>query len=157
MIITGADGSELEILISGYEFPDIKGKEHDLNWLRVHGRVKSARLCWEFRGPWLLTWEIISLAKWLKAVAEDGASVKKLRFTEPCLRCRLAGKSANRATVKVCFSHEAMPSRIEGNNVWIALEITDDELIRASASLLSELGRFPMRSTGQLSGPQPLS
>jgi len=157
MIMTSADGSELETGISGYEFPDNTGKEHDLNRLNVHGRVKSARLCWEFCGPWLLTWEIVSLAKWLKAVAEDGASVKTLRFTEPCLRCRLARKSGNLATVKVCFSHEAKPSRMEGNNVWLALEVTDDELIRASASLLSELSRFPVRSAGQLSGPQPLS
>ncbi|MGV8121231.1 MAG: hypothetical protein AB2L14_15835 [Candidatus Xenobiia bacterium LiM19] len=155
MIIQSVDGSELEIIITGYEFSTLMKNEYDSNWLRVHGRVKSSRLSWEFIGPWFLTWEVLSLAKWLRAIAGGGTSLKNLRFIEPCLRFKLAKRLENQAILKTCFSQEGKPSSAEANNVWLDLVVTDAELIQASDSLLSELNIFPMRSARERSLPQP--
>jgi hypothetical protein len=160
MIVKSVDGSELEIRILGYEYPDTRNSTYDSNWLRVYVRVKSPRFSWKFMGPYLLTWEIFSIAKWLKALVGHDILNRKQEFIEPNLRFRLKKKSNNYKIVRICFSHEGRPPHTTSpealkKNFQIDFTIDDTELKSASGELLAELNVFPMRSTDKRQMSQP--
>jgi hypothetical protein len=152
MILKSSDNSEIELKIINYEFEKIQKDLHSTNFLRIHVIVKSLHFSWEFKGPYLLTWEILSIAKWLKAIANNDTSTRKKEFIEHNLRFRLVKKSKSLKTIRVYFSQEGRPPDMVSRpaikkNFWLDFTITDAVLISASDSLLSELNSFPIRNS----------
>jgi hypothetical protein len=148
MILKSIDNSELELKIVGYEFQEIQKDKHSSNFLRIYTKVSSFHWSWEFIAPCLLTWEIFSLAKWLKSIVNNKILSRKKEFIEPNLRLRLVKKMKNLKKIRVYFSHESRPPSVTPaikKNFWIDFTISDADLISASDSLFSELDLFPIR------------
>jgi hypothetical protein len=87
-----------DVLVSlspaGYEFPDRRmGDWHDLNWLRIAGKVETPDGSWSFNDPCMLTTEAAQLGAWLREAADGkvqptranaaGEIYPSCDFTEP--------------------------------------------------------------------------
>jgi len=160
MIAKSIDGSELEIRILSYEFEEIKEDIHSSNFLMIYVRVKSPRASWDFTGAYLLTWEIFSIAEWLKALANNDTSKNKQDFIERNLRFRLVNKLERHTNIRVYFYQEGRPPQVTINGALkkrfpIDFTFADAELVLASDLMLAELNMFPMRRTDKRIMPQP--
>jgi hypothetical protein len=57
MILKTIDGSEFELQIAGYQFPEIQDDEWDSNWLMIRVMFYSETHKWEAVDPCLDTYE----------------------------------------------------------------------------------------------------
>src|SRR5437016_14442085 len=83
MLLRGRDGSELQLDVVGYQFPDIEADPWDSNSLLVAVRVVSAQGTWEAVDPCLTTWDAARLCRWLAVLAAGAASTARQAVNEP--------------------------------------------------------------------------
>ncbi len=151
MLLEDANGSELELNIIGYEFPDAVPKpgemDYDANWLFIAIKVKSPQGSWEDRDPCLLTWEADQLAKWLEGMSKDLPFVSYQTFMEPNLDFRIVEHTDDRFVVRVGFGLEFRPpwNDTYRGEVEVDLHVSREDVRRAAHDLLIQLHRFPPR------------
>lgn len=68
MLLKGADGSEIDLRLTRYQFPEITDEKWDANWLMIALRVQAPQGSWHTVDPALLTWEVQELADWFEAL-----------------------------------------------------------------------------------------
>src|SRR5262249_16252489 len=78
-----------ELLIVGYQFPELADAAYDSNWLNVNIGVKHPEGEWSAVDPALLTYEVNELADWLRAVGAGRREIREMSFLEPCLSFRV--------------------------------------------------------------------
>jgi hypothetical protein len=68
-VFIGSNGT-LRLTIEQYQFPALVEDDWDSNWLIVAGAVTIDSRKWNFKDPFLLTFEVEQLVDWLELVAK---------------------------------------------------------------------------------------
>jgi hypothetical protein len=152
MRLRGRDGSELELDVVGYQFPDVEADPWDSNSLLVAVRVVSKLGAWEAVDPCLTTWEAAHLVRWLVALASGDAGAVRQAYTEPNVRIAVDGLSADFefARLHACFELETRPPWLPGpaagrDTLCVDLDLPRAALRDAAVDLARQLQRFPQR------------
>jgi len=152
MLLRGRDGSELELDVLGYQFPNVEADPWDSNSLLVALRVVSAQGTWEAVDPCLTTWEAARLCRWLALLSAGDASAVRQAFNEPNVRVSVNGLAPDfsRARVHACFELETRPPWLPGpaagrDTLCVDLDLPRAELREAAVDLARQLRRFPLR------------
>lgn len=144
MFLRGQEGNELELVVVGYQFPDDDRDPWDSNSLLVSVRVLAPEGSWDVVDPCLTTWEARSLVSWLVHAA---ATATPMTFSEPNLT--MTARAGVRVDLGACFALERRPpwARMAAgsDNLCVDLDVERVDLVRAAASLLEDLARFPQR------------
>ena len=153
MLLRGRQGTELELGIVGYEFPEERFDPWDSNSLLILVRVVSPDGTWEVIDPCLTTWEAEHVIRWLAALAQraDLLAGRPIGLAEPNLTVTghpIRGEP-ERVDVRACFALELRPpwakSVAGAANLCVDLDVSRDELATAARQLRADLGRFPQR------------
>ncbi len=153
MLLRGRQGTELELGVVGYEFPDARFDPWDSNSLLILVRVVSPDGTWEVIDPCLTTWEVDHLVRWLAALAHraDLLAGRPLALNEPnvALTARSIPREPDRVDVRACFALELRPPWIKSvagtSNLCVDLDVSREELSTAALQLGADLRRFPQR------------
>lgn len=151
MLLRGRQGTELALSIVDYQFPENFADPWDSNWLLVSVRVVAPQGTWEVDDPCLTTWEAQHLVRWLVAVAARPSTPGRILFTEPNVTvwATLPPAVPDRAHLRACFALELRPpwlgSAAGSGDLCVELDVSRTDLVRAAASLRSDLDRFPQR------------
>jgi hypothetical protein len=151
MILKNTNGNQLAITIGGYEFPAIKDKKHDANWLLIDTEAAIGGRFWRARYPCLLTREVAGLADWFEAIGDGVEWRAELGFTEPNLHFSI-GRENGAIRLQAHFELENRPSwaprRGIRRDLWVELLVTPDDLRSAASSLRENLAKYPYRGVG---------
>ncbi|MFN2502918.1 MAG: hypothetical protein ABR540_01565 [Acidimicrobiales bacterium] len=153
MLLRGRQGTELELGVVGYEYPDERFDPWDSNWLLVSVRVLSPEGSWEVVDPCLTTWEGERLARLLTALGRraDLVAGRPLGLSEPNLTItgRPVRGQPDRVDVRACFALELRPPWLKtvsgSGNLCVDLDVGRPDLARAAGDLRADLARFPQR------------
>ncbi len=151
MLLRGRQGTELALSIVDYQFPDEQADPWDSNWLLVSLRVVAPQGSWEVVDPCLTTWEAEHLVRWLVAVAARPPATGRVSFSEPNVSvwAALPPTAPDRAQLWACFALELRPPWLSAaagsRDLCVDLDVTRIDLVKAAASLRSDLERFPQR------------
>jgi len=151
MLLRGREGNELELGLVGYQFPDEERDPWDSNWLLVSVRVLAPEGSWEVVDPCLTTWEAKRLVSYLIHAAAQAPAAVPMTFTEPNLTVTARSRTSApmRVHLRACFALELRPPwarmAASSNNLCVDLDVERGDLVRAAASLLSDLVAFPQR------------
>lgn len=132
----------------GYQFPAIG----DDNWLMIWMRVDSPEGTWSLIDPMLETRDLPLIADWLESIAFGESVSRQLRFTEPHLVFQLVRRRPNGARLWVIFDQEARPpwapglTSREGEEPFITLELSGEELRDAAKSMRATAAEWPWRA-----------
>ncbi len=151
MLLRGAEGNELELSITGYQFPDDERDPWDSNSLLVAVRVLAPERSWSVVDPCLTTWEAKRLVAWLVHAAGREPSPAPITYSEPnvTVTARSVAGAAHRVRVRASFALELRPpwahTAAGSDHLVVDLEVGRGDLARAAASLLEDLAEFPQR------------
>jgi hypothetical protein len=141
MRLKGESGRAFELVISGYEHPDVTEDWWDSNWLVVAGQVSGGDETWRFVDPCVTTFELAGLADWLE---ELDARPTELRFTEPDLAFGYVPWPA--PTLQVRFAREAAPPSAAGSEgVTVEFPLSPGHGRAVAAELRRALADYPIR------------
>lgn len=149
MVLHGRNGEEFSLRIIDYEFPDIKNDEWDSNWLLIETKVTLDGESWLMTDPCLLTWEVMWLANWLKAISHEDLAIEEVGFLEPNLYCKLVDYNKNRVVIRVFFELENKPKWVEatgGDEVSIDLCLSPKEVCDWVNDITRQRDSFPPRA-----------
>jgi len=147
MKLIGENGATFDLMIEGYQFPEITTDDWDSNWLMVCGQVKHPQGAWNFCDPCLTTFELEQLAEWFDGVAKGNVDSDNGYFTEPNLHFEYVTMPIS--AIQVTFAHESAPpwlgreERFDGAIIRFPLTLNDSGA--ASRSLRAILSKFPAR------------
>ena len=146
-----AGNNEISISLSpiGYQFPDMKvGDWHDLNWLRIAGKVEAPDGSWSFNDPCMLTTEAARLGEWLREAADGkvqptapnatGEIYPSCDFTEPNVAFGVEVREAGDVILRVHFSLESAPpwsgdeQRVVSHQVFVRCWLSEESLRRSA-------------------------
>jgi hypothetical protein len=132
----------------GYQFPELEHAHYDSNWLNVKIVVSQGRSKWSAVDPALLTYEVQSLADWLKELSTGKYARRHLWFTEPCISFHLLPSEGEPDRLVIEFSHEFRPPRANDPDVdhHIAFPLASIDLINAAQQLENQLHQYPQRA-----------
>jgi hypothetical protein len=153
VLLRGRQGTELELGIVGYEFPDERFDPWDSNSLLILVRVVSPDGTWEVIDPCLTTWEADHVIQLLAALAHraDLVAGRPLGLAEPNLTVttRPIPGDPGRVEVRACFALELRPPWVKSvagaANLCVDLDVSREDLATAARQLRADLGRFPQR------------
>ena len=148
MLLRGRDGSELELHVLGYQFPDTVDDPWEANRLLVALRVVAPAGSWEVADPCLTTYEGEEVAGWLAAVGA-GAPLRRLALSEPNVSVRLAAARPGSVTLAFDFELEERPPwgpTSGAHRLGVEVTVGGWEVATAAADLAQELSRFPSRA-----------
>ncbi len=155
MLLKDSEGSEFELIVIGYGFPQIINDYYDSNSMNIRIRVRNSRGPWDRTGHFLNAFELRQLAIWLDAVAVEAPMINRetlrevgrnppkgfpnlrlfdsLEFTEPNLRFVLVERETDSTIIRVFFELEARPPWAPANfvgleDVWVNLHVSDKDL-----------------------------
>ena len=148
MRLADQSGNEFQLVILGYQHPDVHEDRWDSNWLVVSGTVATAAgRKWQFSAPCVTTFELEELADWLDELSADHRTPGQFDFTEP--HVRFAYMPWPKRTLQLTLSGEGAPPQtpFQGREEAVTL---DFPLSEADASDLAEqirdaLADFPPR------------
>ena len=148
MKLKGSSGAEIQLVVLGYEYPDVHEDRWDSNWLTVSGHAADPQgTTWRFSAPCVTTFELADLADWLEGLAADGRHPDVFEFTEPHLR--FAYTPWPRRALHVTLNRELAPSQAagEGTGGGLTLEfpLPEVDAVELAAQVRSALVDFPVR------------
>lgn len=148
--LEGSNGQSLQLTIVGYQFPAMRTKDYDSNWLNVQVSVVHPRGRWTARDACLLTYEAARLADWLQAVGRGKSVASEESFIEPNLAFRLV-ESAQGPFLRVYFELELRPewafSRAAfEEDLWVEFPVGELDLVGAAEGLRQQLRVYPQRA-----------
>jgi hypothetical protein len=148
MKLSSASGNAFELVVVGYEHPDITEGMWESNWLVVSGTVTRDDESWSFVDPCVTTFELADLADWLEKLADGSVDPPQMAFTEPNLEFSYSHLVS--PVLRVRFAHDSAPPRIRNSDEaaeGIVLEFPLSELDprAAAADVRDALMDFPVR------------
>jgi hypothetical protein len=149
MRMIGNEGEEFRLDVLGYQFPEIKDNEWDSEWLIISGEAMCAQGRWTFRDPCLCTFEVQTLAAWLRDVRIGGPK-REIGFTEPNLRFEHIERRDG-DILSVAFSQECSPpwateDQRYGEGFELSFPFQLNDFTAAATALESMLLRWPVRT-----------
>jgi uncharacterized protein (TIGR02996 family) len=139
--LTGPGDRALELEPLRYEL-EAASNDYDANWVVVRMAARDGPRHWSSTDPAYVTWELLGLAEWFRAIADGPAEVwKEFWGDEPNLSFRAEGRGDD-ARVTAEFAAEFTP--LEGGT---AIEFRPGrECLRRFADALSlAMQAFPVR------------
>ena len=145
----------LEIVISGYQFPDAEDPRKRYSWHMITGRAANTGESWTFRYPALTCDESPRVSTWLRHVArwhqDSGTEVRpaKLTFTEPNLTLDIVGRPARSVAFDVELDLEFRSPRNSTQREagatpnLLHLTMTSEALLTAAVDWEQDLARYP--------------
>ena len=149
MRLRGAEKTEFEMKVSGYQFPHQTKEPYDSDWLNIHVDVTHPRGTWSKIDACLLTFELSRLIDWLRSVAAECPEHAEIGFMEPELSFEWFGGERN--ALRVYFEYGLRPSwspyhgKNEEDELFVEFETTPEDLSSFADYLSKELKRFPVR------------
>ncbi|THG33982.1 hypothetical protein E6C70_11195 [Glaciibacter flavus] len=153
------DGAFLDLMVAGYEFPNVPRSSDpwDANWLNIRGWVRLADgRQWKFIHPCLTTFEARRLASWLARLGENvtaptsGDARSRLDFTELLLAFE-AVPTPGGLSVRVVLGFDALPpwrqedQRTDLDEYIVSIPIDSRQLAAAIDQWERDLAPFPER------------
>jgi hypothetical protein len=149
MRLRGAESTEFEMKIAGYEFPHDKQTPYDSDWLKIHVDVTHPRGAWSKTDPCLLTFELSRLINWLRSIADECPEHAEVGFMEPELWFKWLGNGKNVLRIYLEYALRPSWSPFHGKNeeeeLFVEFEMTPKDLGSFADYLSKELKRFPIR------------
>lgn len=145
MLLTGRDGSELELRIVGYQFPGVRDDPWDSNSLEVAVRVMSPAGAWATIDPCLTTYEAGALVRWLELVAGETPPDRFVRFSEPNFSLAIVVADPTHVRLRARFDFEDRPPWAH-DDLGVELDVPRAGLRAAADQLRAELERHPSRA-----------
>jgi len=149
MIFKGVEDQTVELIITNYQYPEIKVGGWDGNWLNIYLKIKSKCGHWQTVDPSMTTWEFQGLINWFETLSRD-EQVEHLEknFTEPNLSFELLDNKNNASKLfRIKFDLESRPESATDDKEYFVDCIADnEELIRITNDLRIELEKFPARA-----------
>jgi len=165
VLLTCSDGASVELRPTRYQFPAAPSEpgDWDANWLKIHGRVRTAAgESWEFDDPCLTTWEAREIGDWLRAAADGRVPVIEaptedseglLTFTEPNLGFSLGAREGDSLVVRLHLSLESVADRpgvgeeasYDFYGYSVPLQLGREELLAAAQAWDEDDRPFPER------------
>jgi hypothetical protein len=148
MKLKTASGNAFELVIVGYENPDITEGVWESNWLVVSGEVRTSDESWRFVDSCVTTFELADLAAWLEGLDSGALESPTRTFAEPNLE--FSYSPTPDPVLRVRFAHESAPPRLKDTDAkaeGVVMEIRLEELDAqaAAAELRDALIDFPIR------------
>jgi hypothetical protein len=134
MKLKSDSGNSFELVVLGYEHPDITEDRWDSNWLVVSGRVTAGDQSWRFVEPCVTTFELRELAEWLEGLGWHDSP--DCVFTEPNLLFQYSPRPE--PVVRIRFAHESAPPWMTHEQERISGLTLDFPMSRQQASDLAE-------------------
>ena len=149
MRLRGAENTEFEMKVSGYQFPHHKQESYDSDWLNIHVDVTHPRGAWSKTDACLLTFEVSGLIDWLRTIADECLKHAEIDFIEPELRFEWFGSEKNVLRIYLHYGLRPAWSPYHGKNeedeLFVEFEMTPKNLRSFADYLIKELKRFPIR------------
>lgn len=142
----------LELVVTGYQFPDAAEPAKRYSWHQVRGAAVSGGQRWSFAYPAFTCDETPRVSAWLRAVAwhaeqhrgADLTSPPRLEFTEPNIALEVI-PARDGLVVRVLLSQEFRAPWLP--NPWeesaLDLTVTAHDLQRAASAWDHETATFP--------------
>ena len=148
MRLADHSGNEFQLVILGYQHPDVHEDRWDSNWLLVSGTVSTAAgLQWQFSAPCVTTFELEELAEWLDELSDDGRGPGQFDFTEP--HVRFAYVPWPKRTLQLTLSGEGAPPQtsLQGREATVTLDfpLSEADAAELAAQIRDALADFPPR------------
>ena len=142
------DEFSFELLIVGYQFPELADAEYDSNWLNVKIIVRHPEGDWSARDPALLTYEVQELAEWLRAVGSGGRETQEMAFLEPCLsfRVRSGDKRTDELEIELAYEFRPPWAKDIDESATMLFPLNEVDLFTAAESLEHQLSKYPQRA-----------
>jgi hypothetical protein len=147
LTLIGYENTWFELDVTGYQFPNAELDGWDSEWLMVAGVASCGRGKWKFCDPCLTTFELKSLAQWLRSSPNE-ASTNAIGFTEPNLSFARAGTDDG---LIISFAQESTPPWAteqekygEGFSITFPIELNDCTALAMGIEKILE--RFPVRA-----------
>ena len=137
-----------ELLIVGYEFPEIGQAEYDSNWLDVKIVVRHPQGDWSTNDAALLTYEVSELADWLRAIGTGRAETREMTFLEPCLSFQIRSADGKTDELEIELAHELGPpwAKDIDQSAVMLFPLNRIDLSSAADSLEHQLAKYPQRA-----------
>lgn len=147
MKFQSSTGNSFELQIIGYQFPEITDGDYDANWMIIQVHVTNRDGTWTARDASMLTWEVSTLARWLKYRDQTYSRTQTCGFIEPNLEFRF---SDDGDTLTIFFDLELRPDWIRDKynfdgDVSVDFAIAELDLINSARELEQQLLQFPIR------------
>jgi hypothetical protein len=141
-------GNEFQLVILGYQHPDVHEDRWDSNWLNVSGTVATAAgQKWTFSAACVTTFELEELAEWLDDLSADGRAPDQFEFTEP--HVRFAYVPWPKRTLQLTLSGEGAPPQpsLQGRGGEATLEfpLSEADASDLAGQIRNALADFPPR------------
>ena len=149
MRLTNSAGEELEITVSGYEFPD-RDKIHTqdkwvLNWLNIAIKAKHGLGTWTATCACTLTWHLSKWIEWLEDIGARRSDDKTFLACE--LELQMSVISQNPLTIQVVLAYEFRPPWLTGEKENLSMDfvLSADTLAAMISYLKAQLEQYPTR------------
>ena len=145
MKLRAKDESAFDLLVLGYEHPDVSEDTWDSNWLVVNGSVATGTVSWRFVEPCVATFELAELAEWLRSLKQPPPDASEHLFAEPHLA--FSYQPAPQPTLRIRFAHGAAPAGGDNNGHEASVEfpLAEIDIDEAVADLRGALIDYPIR------------
>lgn len=147
MLLRGRNGTELELHLVAYQFPDERVDPWDSNSLFVSVRVLTPQGSWDVVDPCLTTWEAGHLVRWLATLAVQ-PDVVGGRLAEPNVTFTASvdpDTEPGELHVRAAFALELRPPWLGSGDLVVDTVVDRAQLARAAHDLAEDLSRLPMR------------
>jgi hypothetical protein len=148
MKLNSASGNAFELVVVGYENPDITEGLWESNWLVVSGTVALGDESWTFVEPCVTTFELGDLADWLEKLADGAVDPPQIAFTEPNLEFSYSHLVS--PVLRVRFAHASAPPRLRysdeaSEGVVLEFPLAELDPRATAADVRDALMDFPVR------------
>jgi hypothetical protein len=109
MKLTLRNDYSFKLTLMGYQFPSLKDKEYDSNWLNIKIDVRHPEGDWTAVDPALLTYEVQDVAGWFRHLAIGQIDKRTMGFLEPCLEFQVESNKDSSEVLKVKLAYEFRP------------------------------------------------
>lgn len=145
--IWGVDQQKLKFTVLAYQFGGGSHSEYDRNWLRIVIDVDSKQGKWKSNDPSLLTWELLSIIDWFKAIRSKKNTETRLEFIEPNLAFSILEEQPERLLIRVHFDLESRPPNPSDQiDYYFDFQLNNKGLNTLISRLEREIINFPVRT-----------
>ena len=147
MKITSPSGDEFQLVVVGYQHPDLHEDRWDSNWLLVNGSVTAAGEKWAFTDPCVTTFELADFAAWFDELADDGTQPSSFAFTEPNLKFTFTPwpHPAVQLTLTQESAPPSLPDPDRARGVTVEFPMPPSKTVALAAEIRRILMDYPIR------------
>ncbi|HEX7330302.1 MAG TPA: hypothetical protein VF290_02310 [Pyrinomonadaceae bacterium] len=149
MRLTLRNDYSFTLTITGYQFPSLKDKEYDSNWLNIRIDVQHPEGNWKAVDPALLTYEVQEIADWFRDLAAGRRDKRSAEFLEPGLALHVESNEDSSEVLKVKLAYGFRPpwSKSWEDEFELTFPLATINLVKAAEALERELARYPQRTS----------